>query len=104
MKTIRISRERRERLSASAPILATQKLTLYTANGIATPDLQGAWFPDGFHGTMGELLCAIEENREPLNSARENLNSLALCFAAIASATDGEPKTVGSVRQLVTGG
>ena len=91
-------------ITSSGPDLGTQKLTLYTASGIATPDLEGAWFPDGFHGTMGELLCAIEADREPLNSARENLSSLALCFAAIASATDGEPKTVGSIRQLVTGG
>ena len=90
-------------ISSSGPDLGTQKLTLYTAEGIAAPDLQGAWFPDGFHGTMGELLCAIEENREPLNSARENLNSLALCFAAIASATNGEPKTVGSIRRLPAG-
>jgi hypothetical protein len=35
---------------------------------------------------MGELLCAIEEGREPLNSARDNLRGLELCFAAVASA------------------
>ena len=29
---------------------------------------------------------AIEEDREPLNGARSNLDSLALCFAAVASA------------------
>ena len=34
---------------------------------------------------MGELLCAIEEGREPSNSARENLFSLALAFAAVRS-------------------
>ena len=85
------------------PNLGQQTLTLSTASGVSTPDLTGAWFPDGFHGTMGELLCAIEEGREPFNSARENLNSLALCFAAIASATDGEPKNVGSVRRLPAG-
>ena len=27
---------------------------------------QGRWFPDGFHGTMAELLSAIAENREPI--------------------------------------
>jgi hypothetical protein len=40
--------------------------------------------PDGFWGTMSELLCAIEEKREPRNSARHNLRSLELCFAACA--------------------
>ena len=47
-------------------------LTTRAGNG-ASPALKGDWFPDGFHGTMGELLCAIEEDREPINSARENL-------------------------------
>ena len=77
-------------------------MTINTARGWATPTLRGSWFPDGFHGTMGELLCAIEEDREPINSAGENLHSLALCFAAIASATDGQPKVPGEVRQLPT--
>lgn len=83
--------------------LSDQVVTLHTENGHASPTLSGSWFPDGFHGTMGELLCAIEEKREPVNNARENLNSLALCFAAIASAKDGTPKTPGEVRQLPAG-
>ena len=66
----------------------------------ARPRLKGAWFPDGFHGTMAELLSAIDEKREPANSARSNLPSLALCFAAVASAERGEPARPGSVRQL----
>jgi predicted dehydrogenase len=77
-----------------------QRVELTTAAGIARPKLAGAWFPDGFHGTMGELLCAIEENREPTNSARNNLASLALCFAAVASAERGKPLVPGSVRKL----
>ena len=85
---------------SGGPHLGEQTLTLYTRHGVATPTLEGNWFPDGFHGSMGELLCAIEENREPLNSARENLHSLGLCFAAIASANDGTAKTPGQVRKL----
>ena len=54
----------------------------------------------GFRGTMGELLCSIEEDREPMNGARENLRSLALCFAAIAAANEGCAKTPGEVRRL----
>ena len=49
---------------------------------------------------MGELLCAIEEGRAPINSARENLHSLALCFAAIASASEGTVKTPGDARKM----
>lgn len=90
-------------IQSAGPNLGEQTLTLFTENGIAVPKLEGNWFPDGFHGTMGELLCAIEENREPINSAEENLNSLALCFAAIASATDGLPKIPGEVRRLPAG-
>ena len=44
--------------------------------GVAGQGLGGSWFNDGFAGAMGELLCAIEEDREPLNSARGNLHSL----------------------------
>lgn len=51
--------------------------------------LERQWFHDGFAGAMGELLCAIEEGRAPENSARANLRSLQLCFAAIASARQG---------------
>ena len=90
-------------LISVGPDLGKQEVTLYTADGIAAPTLEGAWFHDGFHGAMGELLCAIAEKREPVNSARENLNSLALCFAAIASATDGEAKVPGQVRRLPGG-
>jgi predicted dehydrogenase len=88
---------------SAGPDLGRQTVTLTTAKGAASPALEGAWFTDGFHGTMGELLCAIAERREPVNSARENLASLALCFAAIASATDGEPKAPGEVRRLPRG-
>ena len=72
------------------PNLTQQRVTLHNANGIASPEFEGSWFPDGFHGAMAELLCAVEDNREPLNSARENLRSLALCFAAVQSANRGE--------------
>jgi len=90
-------------LLSEGPNLGEQAVTLFTEDGAASPALAGAWFPDGFHGTMAELLCAIEEDREPANSARNNLKSLALCFAAIASADEGVPKTPGTVRRLPPG-
>jgi predicted dehydrogenase len=87
-------------IASSGPDQDHQKVELRTAAGIARPKLVGAWFPDGFHGTMAELLAAIEEKREPMNSARNNLASLALCFAAVASAETGKPVVPGTVRKL----
>jgi predicted dehydrogenase len=87
-------------IRSEGPSGEKQRVTLETPAGIARPRLSGSWFPDGFHGTMGELLCAIEEDRQPANSARNNLPSLALCFAAVASAERGEPVAPGSVRKL----
>ncbi|MHC4403092.1 MAG: Gfo/Idh/MocA family protein, partial [Planctomycetota bacterium] len=87
-------------LSATGPDLRRQKVTLTTAKGIASPRLHGCWFDDGFHGTMGELLTAIEEDREPANGARENLRSLALCFAAVASAELHQPVAPGTVWRM----
>lgn len=87
-------------IGASGVDLTAQEVVLYTAEGVARPRLEGTWFEQGFHGTMAELLCAVEEDREPLNGARANLESLALCFAAVASAHRGEPVEPGTVRRL----
>jgi predicted dehydrogenase len=51
--------------------------------------LEGAWYPDGFAGTLAELARAIAEDREPFNSARHNLLSLRLTLAACRSAEEG---------------
>lgn len=64
------------------------------------PKLQGRWNPDGFQGTMGELQCAIEENREPENSAKNNLRSLSLTFAAMKSADENRSVVPGEVRSI----
>lgn len=87
-------------LMADGPDLGAQVVTLTTAEGIARPTLDGKWFNDGFRGTMGELLCAIEEGREPSNSARDNLFSLALAFAAVRSRITGQEVEVGAARRL----
>ncbi len=87
-------------ITSSGPDLKKQSVTLNTEAGIARPRLVGTWFEDGFHGTMGELLCAIEENREPYNSARSALRSLELCFAAVASAERHRPVVPGSVKEM----
>jgi predicted dehydrogenase len=87
-------------IRSTGPSTHFQRVELTTSDGLARPRLKGSWFPDGFHGTMAELLSAVAENREPRNSARNNLASLALCFAAVASAERGEAVRPGSVRQL----
>ena len=51
--------------------------------------LEGAWYPDGFAGALGELVTAIAEDREPFNSARHNLLTLAMTLAACRSAEQG---------------
>lgn len=87
-------------ITSAGPDLNAQTVTLFTQAGKATPKLEGEWFTNGFHGAMAELLCAIEEEREPYHSARHNLDSLALCFAAIASSQDHLPKVPWTVRRL----
>jgi len=73
-------------LHAVGDICSAPCVDLFTAHGHARAELQGSWFPDGFRGAMGELMCAIEEGREPENAAADNLKSLALMFAAMESA------------------
>jgi predicted dehydrogenase len=85
---------------SSGPSLSDQRIILSTAEGTSSPTLEGTWFREGFHGTMGELLCAIEEDREPLHGARGNLYSLELAFAAIAAAREGVAKVPGQVDRL----
>ena len=87
-------------ISSIGPSHKQQQLTLHTAAGAATPKLEGRWFPDAFRGTMGELLLAIEEDRPASIDAADNLDSLALCFAAVASADSSEPVVPGTVRRI----
>lgn len=72
--------------------LESDRVELTTAAGTAVARLEGRWFNDGFRGAMGELLCAIEEGREPSNSAADNLRTVALCLAACRAADTGRPQ------------
>lgn len=85
-------------LIARGPNLGQQQVELHTEAGIARPQLDGAWFNDGFAGAMGALLCAIEEDAEPENGAAQNLVSLANCFAALEAARSGAPQVAGQIR------
>jgi predicted dehydrogenase len=61
-----------------------------TARGPAwiQPRWSEAWFPDAFAGPMGELLCALEDGREPALSGRDNLRTMALVEACYVSARE----------------
>jgi predicted dehydrogenase len=52
------------------------------------PALTRKWFPDAFLATMGELFLAIEEDREPSISGRDNLQTLRLIEAGYLSAAE----------------
>jgi predicted dehydrogenase len=87
-------------LESTGPDLGRQQVTLTRAAGLARPALEGTWFNDGFAGAMGALLRAVETGRPPIHNARDNLQSLALAFAAIASSHRGAPVRPASVRSL----
>jgi len=80
--------------------IGRQVVQVTTLAGVARPALKGQWFNDGFRGAMGELMCAIEEDREPLNGAAGNLRSLALVFAAVESRVTGREIEIGTVRRM----
>ncbi len=63
-----------------------------------TFQIQGQWFPDAFGGSMGELMRALNEGREPETSGRDNLSSIGIAYAAAESTETGkvaEIKTAG---------
>jgi predicted dehydrogenase len=61
-----------------------------------SPRWPEAWFPDAFAGPMAGLLRALENNTEPDISGRDNLGTIALCEAVLASARDHQVTTPAS--------
>jgi predicted dehydrogenase len=59
------------------------------------PRWDAVWFPDAFAGTMSQLLCAVEDGTEPEVGGRDNLETIALCEAVFAAATEHRVATVG---------
>jgi predicted dehydrogenase len=51
--------------------------------------IRGQWFPDAFGGSMGELMAALAEGREPRTSGRDNLETLRVAYAAVESSETG---------------
>jgi predicted dehydrogenase len=58
------------------------------------PRWEEVWFPDAFVGTMAQLLCAVEDGTEPEISGRDNVETIALCEAVFAAATQHRVTTV----------
>ena len=53
-------------------------------------NIQGQWAPDAFGASMAEMLSALAEGREPQTSGRDNLGSIRLAHAAVASYKSGQ--------------
>ena len=61
------------------------------------PRWDEVWFPDAFVGTMAQLLVAVENGTEPEIGGRDNLETVALCEAVFAAATEHRVTTVRGV-------
>jgi hypothetical protein len=61
---------------------------------IIRPRWDDVWFPDAFVGTMAQLLVAVESGTEPEITGRDNIETIALCAAVFAAATEHRVTTV----------
>ena len=71
----------------------------FFAHAVGTATFPGLVLADGlgFAATLGELMCAVAEDRQPENSAADAARSVALVLAAAASAdAGGAPVRVGA--------
>lgn len=80
--------------------LGGDSVSVHTASGTEHITLDGTWWSNGMHGTMGELLSAIEGDRVPTNTAANSLPGLALCFAAVQSSRRDKPIDPRTTRAL----
>jgi hypothetical protein len=70
-------------------LLDSDRLELDDGTACTPVELSGAWFVDGFAAAMGELMCAVAEDRQPENSAADAAVSVELVLAAADSAEQG---------------
>jgi predicted dehydrogenase len=76
-------------------LLGSDRVEVDDGTRRTTVPLTGEWFVDGFAAAMGELMCAVAEDREPENSAADAARSVALVLAAHDSAeAGGQPVAV----------
>jgi predicted dehydrogenase len=73
-------------------LVGSDRLSLDRDGASRDLPLHGEWFVDGFAGAMGELMCAVAEDREPEHSAADAAESVRVMIAARDSAAaDGSP-------------
>jgi predicted dehydrogenase len=70
-------------------LLRSDRVELDRDGDVRTLPTPGAWFTDAFAASMGELLTAIAQDREPENSATDALETVRLVLAARDSAAGG---------------
>jgi predicted dehydrogenase len=73
---------------------STLEYSTTTSGGWVRPTWDAVWFPDAFAGTIAQLLCAVEAGTEPEIGGRDNLETIALCEAVYAAATEHRVTTV----------
>lgn len=63
------------------------------------PRWKEVWFPDAFAGPMAQLMCAIEEDKEPEISGYDNLKTMALIDACYISVKEHRAVTIAEILQ-----
>jgi predicted dehydrogenase len=63
------------------------------------PRWNEVWFPDAFAGPMAQLMCAIEEDREPEMSGHDNLKTMALVDACYLSVKEHRAVAIEEILQ-----
>ena len=79
---------------------STLEYSTRDSGGWVRPTWSEVWFPDAFVGTMAQLLVAVEQGTEPEISGRDNLETVGLCEAVLAAATEHR---VVRMRELLAG-
>lgn len=80
------------------PVPSTLRFTSRNHPVWVEPKWDKVWFPDAFEGTMASLLCAVEQDREPEISAKDNIHTIACVEACYKSIR--EKRTV-ELRELL---
>jgi predicted dehydrogenase len=63
------------------------------------PRWNEVWFPDAFAGTMAQLLVALENDKEPEISGKDNLDTMALVDACYLSADEHRAVSLQEIRR-----
>jgi predicted dehydrogenase len=78
-------------------LLGPDRLSIDDGTSSTEVPLTGAWFVDGFAAALGELMCAVEEGRQPENCAADAALSVEVVLAARRSAElGGTPVPLGA--------